>query len=128
MLPNIHHQNRIKAGDVSSFVQRNPVIGKATVGRILVADCPAHTAHLTDTHKISLPDVIAAETRFRRFQERRSLAWVASASSGLQVIEIVFMQHHTVEFKTKTPGQLRIRRHLVLIDCAVLDERSDSFA
>src|SRR5437870_607364 len=71
VLPNIHHQNWIKAGDVPRLVQSDPVIGQRSVHRILVTDGPTDSAHLADADELGLPNVIAAETLLRRLANCR---------------------------------------------------------
>src|SRR5437868_1590230 len=64
MLPNVHYQHGSETGDVSGFMQSDPMIRQRAVRRILITHGPANSAHLTDADELSLPNVIAAETLF----------------------------------------------------------------
>src|SRR5438105_6484986 len=65
MLPNVHYQHGSEAGDVSGFMQSDPMIRQRAVHGILVTDGPANSTHLADADELGLPNVIAAETLFR---------------------------------------------------------------
>src|SRR5581483_12165261 len=73
VLPHVHDQDWNESCDVSMLMQRDPVIGDATIGGILIADGPAHPSHLPHSDKIRFPDFIAAETLFHGLHERRCL-------------------------------------------------------
>src|ERR1051326_3118189 len=48
MFPHIHDENRDKAGDVSNFMQGDPVIRQDAVLRVLVTNRPTDASHLAN--------------------------------------------------------------------------------
>src|SRR6266446_2341771 len=103
MLPNIHYQDGIKAGDVASFVKRYPVIGQPAVGRVLITNGPSDTAHFADTNKVGFPDFITAERRCGGLRKLRGSSRVACATTFLQIVKVIFVQHHPVVLEAKPP-------------------------
>src|SRR2546428_9445198 len=120
MLPNVHHQHRIETGDVARLVQADPMIRQLSVRRVLVTDGPTNAPHLADADKVSLPNIVTAERLFGGFAKAGPSGRIAGAAAALQVVEIIFVQHHAVVFETQPPSQFRVFGELVLIDSSVL--------
>src|SRR5580765_246372 len=108
MLPNIHHENWIEAGDIARLVQRDPMIRKAAVSRIFITDGPANTAHFPNANEVGFPNVVTAESCFSGFKEMGSVRRVAGSTSALQVVEIILVQDHAVVFKSKPARQFGV--------------------
>src|SRR5207253_3922664 len=107
VFPHVHHKDWYEARDISHFVQRDPMIRDHPGIRILVTDGPANAAHVSDTDKIRLPEVVATETRFRGLSEVRFRGWHARALL-FQVPEIMFMKNHAIVFDSNPPSEFRL--------------------
>ena len=118
MLPNVHHQHWIETRHVARLMKRNPVIGESPISGILVTDGPTNPAHLANTHKIRLPDVVAAEALCCGTEETRGSFRVARTAL-FHVAEIVFVQDHAVVFEPQAAREFGVSRHFLLIDFAV---------
>ena len=125
VLPDVHHQQRDEAGHVAALMQLDPVIRDASGGRIEIGDGPADTAHLADADEIRLPDVEAREAPLHRSAKARSFRRFAAAVT-LHVAEVVLVQDHPVVLEAEAARQLRIGRHLLLVDLAVGEDGSRS--
>src|SRR5688500_14448944 len=101
------------------------MVRQTTVHWILVSDGPTHTTHLPNAHEVGLPNIVTAKTRFGCLGKLRRSSRVACATTRLQIVEVVLMQHHAVVFETKSPGEFGICRHLFLIHISVFDECAD---
>ena len=119
VLPHVHHEHGDEARDVAHLVQSDPVVREPLVDRVLVADRPAHAAHLADADEIRLPDVVAAEGAFGQFVEVRVLLGVGRRRALLHVAEVPLVQDHAVVLEAEAAGQFRVGGHLLLIDLAV---------
>src|SRR5882762_4509532 len=110
MLPNIHYQDGIKAGDVAGFVKRYPVIGQPAIRRVLITNGPTDTAHFADTNKVGFPNFITAERRRGSLRKLRVRSRVACAAALLQIIEVILVQHHPAVPAAKPPASLSLTR------------------
>src|SRR2546423_3024904 len=91
VLPNVHDERWREARDVADLVQRGPGIREPPVDGGLVADGPAHAAHLADRDEVRLPDVVAAEGLFGEFVELRTCFRVGRRRALLHVAEVVLV-------------------------------------
>src|SRR5262245_22925748 len=64
MLPDIHHKHRSKIGYIAYLVLGDPVIGKTARYGLLITDGPPDASHLSYTHEIGLPELIASKAGF----------------------------------------------------------------
>src|SRR5262249_7083092 len=101
-------------------MKRNPVIGEHLGEWILEKNCPADTAHGTDFAEVIAPDVQRRVGLDDRLAEAASFLELAAAA-GLQSLEIVFVQAHTIVFKPVTALQLRVFRRASLSLLGQLD-------
>src|SRR5687767_3358927 len=76
VLPHVHYQYRLIAGDVAGFVEIDPVIRDGAVRRVLICRGPADAPHFAGRDKIGLPNVIAAKTFLSGLEKRRIFARV----------------------------------------------------
>src|SRR5262249_33612489 len=61
VLPHIHYEDRREACHVADFVEGDPVVGQPSRVRVLIADGPAHAAHLAHADEGRLPRLERAE-------------------------------------------------------------------
>ena len=105
-------------------MERDPMIRQTAIARVLEADRPSDAAHLPDAREICFPDVIASVTLDCRLPKGR-IGIGVDASVAREIAEVIFVKDHPVVFKSQSPVQLRVRRHLLLIHPSVLDEFGD---
>src|SRR2546423_1549103 len=125
VLPNVHDERGDEARDVADLVQRDPVVREPLVDWVLVADGPAHAAHLADRDEVRLPDVVAAEGLFGEFVELRTCFRVGRRRALLHVAEVVLVKNHSVVLEAEPSRKLRVGGHLLLVNLAVGEELRD---
>ena len=69
--------------------------------------------------------VEAAEALLDAAWRSREFALGIAGAAALQVAEVVLVQHHAVVLEAEPAGELRVGRHLLLIDLAVLEDLGD---
>src|SRR5678809_339278 len=70
MLPDIHDEHRLEAGNIAVLMQGDPVVAEASGRRLLKADRPSLSAHFSYADEVGLPALICAERPFDLTQKR----------------------------------------------------------